>query len=170
MGFEMPVKRPGAYQMRVAARDRSSSKIGSAGQFVLIPDLKNQRLAVSGIVLATGAADQKVANQGARRFVQNSELYYACKLYNATNGNGKLRNLVMNVMLFRDGKVVYTGPETPIVATEQSDLNRLPIGGGCVYPCNLWLILYFVRTSRKNSTARGSPDSPSERIACLRTS
>jgi len=130
MGFEMPVKRPGVYQMRVAARDTSSSKIGSAGQFVLVPDLKNKRLAVSGIVLATGVADQKIANQGARRFVLNSELYYACKLYNATNENGKLRNLVMNVMLFRDGKVVYTGPETPIVATEQSDLSRVSIGGG----------------------------------------
>ena len=130
MGFEMPVKRPGVYQMRVAARDTSSSKIGSAGQFVLVPNLKNKRLAVSGIVLATGVADQKIANQGARRFVLNSELYYACKLYNATNENGKLRNLVMNVMLFRDGKVVYTGPETPIVATEQSDLSRVSIGGG----------------------------------------
>ena len=53
MNFDMPVKRPGAYQMRVVARD---------------------------------------------------------------------------VVLFRDGKIVYTGPEVPIAG--QADLNRMSVGGG----------------------------------------
>ena len=130
IGFEMPVKRPGAYQMRLATRDTTSSKIGSAGQFVVVPDLKDKRLAVSGIVLGTGGAGQTITNPGSRRFFPNSELYYACKLYNATNQSGKLRNLVMNVTLFRDGKVVYTGPEMPVPAPDQTDLNRVSIGGG----------------------------------------
>jgi len=130
IGFEMPVKRPGAYQMRLATRDTTSSKVGSAGRFVVVPDLKNKRLAVSGIVLGTGGAGQTITNPGSRRFFLNSELYYACKLYNTTNASGKLRNLVMNVMLFRDGKIVYTGPEVPVPAPDQTDLNRVPIGGG----------------------------------------
>src|ERR1700741_2541176 len=37
--FDMPVKSPGAYQVRIAARDRNSSRIGSAGQFVAVPNL-----------------------------------------------------------------------------------------------------------------------------------
>jgi VWFA-related protein len=130
MNFDMPVKRPGAYQMRVVARDKSSLKLGSAGQFVVVPDLKNKRMAVSGIVLGTAGADQTIANPGARRFVANTELYYAFKLYNAANASGKLRNLVMSVMLFRDGKIVYTGPEVPVAAHDQTDLNRLAVGGG----------------------------------------
>jgi VWFA-related protein len=130
LAFDMPVKRPGAYQVRLAARDTTSSKLGSTGQFVVVPDLKNKRLAVSGIVLGTGGAGQTIANPGARRFFANSELYYACKLYNATNEKGKLRNLVMNAMLLRDGKIVYSGPEVPIVASEQPDLSRVSIGGG----------------------------------------
>ena len=130
MGFDVPVKRPGAYQMRVAALDKTSSKLGSAGQFVLVPDLKNKRLAVSGIVLGTAGAGQTVSNPGSRRFLSNTELYYAYKLYNATNESGKLRNLVMTVMLFRDGKVVFTGAETPLVPSDQSNLSRLAVGGG----------------------------------------
>ena len=49
---------------------------------------------------------------------------------------------------------------------------RLPLLPGFLNRCNLWNLWmrYFVNTSRKNSTARGSPDSPRERIACLRTS
>ena len=57
-------------------------------------------------------------------------MYYAFKLYNAANESGKLRNLVMSVMLFRDDKIVYSGPEVPIVASEQSDLKRVSVGGG----------------------------------------
>ena len=53
--LDMPVKRPGSYQVRVATRDRNSAKIGSAGQFVEVPDLKKKRLAVSGIILGNMA-------------------------------------------------------------------------------------------------------------------
>jgi len=49
--FDLPVKRPGSFQVRVAARDIASSRIGSAGQFVSVPDLRNQRLADSEIIL-----------------------------------------------------------------------------------------------------------------------
>ena len=153
MGFDMPVKHPGAYQMRVAARDKSSSKLGTAGQFVVVPDLKNKRLAVSGIVLGAGGANQTIANQGARRFLSNTDLYYACKLYNATNKNGKLRNLVMNVMLFRDGKIVYSGPEAPIVA-DQSDLNRLPVGGGIRLGPQLEPGFYYLQVVIRDNDAK----------------
>jgi VWFA-related protein len=125
MSFDMPVKRAGAYQARLAVRDRATSKMGSAGQFVLVPDLKNKRPAVSGIVLGLPNADQSISNAGARRFRQNDDLYYAFNLYNAANESGQLRNLVMNVMLFRDGKNVYSGPEVPIVASNPKDLSRV---------------------------------------------
>ncbi len=52
--FNMPVKKAGAYQFRVAVRDEASARLGAAGQFVEVPDLRNGRLALSGIAL-TGA-------------------------------------------------------------------------------------------------------------------
>ena len=48
----IPLKQPGAYQFRIVARDPATGKLGSAGQFIQIPDLKKKRLAMSGIMLA----------------------------------------------------------------------------------------------------------------------
>ena len=125
LSFDMPVKRPGAYQARLAVRDRPSSKIGTAGQFVVVPNLKNNKPAVSGIILGLPNADKSVSNAGGRRFRQNDDLYFAFNIYNAANESGQLRNLVMNATIFRDGKAVYTGPEIPIVASDPKDLSRV---------------------------------------------
>src|SRR5439155_25114661 len=38
--FDTPVKRYGAFQFRVAVRDQTSSRIGAAGQFVEVPNLR----------------------------------------------------------------------------------------------------------------------------------
>jgi VWFA-related protein len=129
IGFDMPAKRPGAYQVRVALRDKASSKIGTAGQYMAVPDLKKkQQLAVSGIVLGTVNADKTVGRSGIRRFLAGSDLYYAYNLYNAIEENGNPRDLVMDVLLFREGKLVQTVPEVPIVAADQSDRSRVFVG------------------------------------------
>src|ERR1041385_7677085 len=129
LSFDMPVRRAGAYQARLVVRDRPTSHLGSAGAVVVVPDLKNRKPAVSGIILGLPNADQSVSNAGARRFKQNDELYFAYNLYNAANESGQLRNLVMNAMLFRDGKNVYSGPEIPIAASDPKDLNRVFTNG-----------------------------------------
>lgn len=138
ISFDMPVKRHGFYQVRVAVRDKNSSKMGSAGEFVTVPNLKDNKLAVSGIVLANvaqfsapaDAADQAVSNPGARRFQSNSNLYYAFRIYNAAIARGsQLREMVMEAKLFRDGKIVFSGPEVPIPANDQKDLTRVLANG-----------------------------------------
>jgi len=125
--FDMPVKQPGAYQVRIAARDRASSRIGSAGQFVGVPNLANKKFATSGVVLGVGidSVKHELYNAGARRFAVNGDVYFAFMIYNATNETGALRNLVMQTKLFRDGKSVYSGPEEPVKAvTNPGDLSR----------------------------------------------
>ena len=125
--FDMPVQRPGAYQVRVAARDRASSRIGSAGQFVGVPNLANKKFATSGVVLGVGidSVKHELYNAGARRFAPNGDVYFAFMIYNAANETGALRNLVMQTKLFRDGKSVYSGAEEPVkVATNPGDLSR----------------------------------------------
>ncbi|HEV8168641.1 MAG TPA: hypothetical protein VGP59_04810, partial [Pyrinomonadaceae bacterium] len=111
-----------------AVLDRATSKIGSAGQFVVVPDLKNKKPAVSGIVLGLPGPNQTINNAGGRRFRTNDEVYFAFNIYNAANEKGQLRNLVMTAMLFRDDKVVYTGPEVPITA-DSTDLTRVFTNG-----------------------------------------
>jgi VWFA-related protein len=46
-----PVKKPGAYQLRTAVRDAATEKIGSASQFIEVPDLAKGHLTLSGLVL-----------------------------------------------------------------------------------------------------------------------
>jgi VWFA-related protein len=47
----VPLKKAGAYQLRVALRDTDSQRIGSASQFIDVPDIKKNRLAVSSIIV-----------------------------------------------------------------------------------------------------------------------
>jgi VWFA-related protein len=117
--FDIPVKRPGSYQVRLALRDRTSSKIGSAGQFVNVPDLRSNRLALSGIVLrgsSEGITQQSVmTTPPPRRFTVNSDLYFAFLIYNASP------NLTLETRLFRDGKLVKSVPAVPVDVSKNVD-------------------------------------------------
>jgi VWFA-related protein len=47
----LPIRKPGGYQLRIAVRDALTSRIGSANQFVDIPDVKKGRLTLSGVTV-----------------------------------------------------------------------------------------------------------------------
>lgn len=47
----VPIKKAGAYQLRISVRDSATRRIGSASQFIDVPDLKKNRLALSGLVV-----------------------------------------------------------------------------------------------------------------------
>jgi VWFA-related protein len=48
---DFQLKKPGAYQFRAVLRDGESGRTGSVSQFIRLPDLKKNGLAVSGLVL-----------------------------------------------------------------------------------------------------------------------
>jgi len=120
--FDMTAKQPGSYQVRIAVRDRTSGKLGSAGQFVDIPDLNKKRVALSGIVLRrTGQAAQAavMANPPDRRFPANSDLYATLVVYNPTP------NLTVQTRLFREAKPVSANPAIPIELKEGDSDRKL---------------------------------------------
>lgn len=132
--FDMTVKKPGSYQVRIAVRDQTSSKIGSAGKFVAVPNLNDKRTALSGIVLRgageAGAQALLMANPPARRFPGNSDLHFAFLLYNAPiNPATQLPNVTIETKLFRDGKSIGPAVEMPIDIKNQADLARLFVNG-----------------------------------------
>jgi len=49
--FDVPLKEAGAYQVRAVVRDTASGRIGSAAEFVPVPNLKERRLAMSDIAV-----------------------------------------------------------------------------------------------------------------------
>ena len=122
--FDMPARRPGAYQVRIAIREGYSYKIGSAGQFVAIPDLSSKRLALSGVVLqgVDGTTqDATMTSPAVRRYRVNSDLYFAFVIFNGSP------NLLMQTKLFRDGKSVKSSPENAVDVANQPDTNRMVI-------------------------------------------
>jgi VWFA-related protein len=148
------VKKPGAYQLRAALRDHGSERVGSASQFVEIPDLKKNRLTISGIIVTGSEAgsENKGGNAGAkslavqsagehqedranpsnsaavRRFHGGGILEYGFVIYNARADKGLPPSLTTQVRIFRDGQLVFSGNENPYVPAGQ-DLKRLPHGG-----------------------------------------
>lgn len=121
-----PIKKPGAYQLRVAIRDHSSDRLGSANQFVDVPNLKKKRLTLSGVVLENisfetwqkrgqSAADANkepsdpVGDTSLRRFRQGTVMNYGFTIYNAKSAAGRPSSLTSQVKLFLDGKPVFEG-------------------------------------------------------------
>ena len=132
--FDVPAKKPGSYQVRIAVRDLTSAKIGSAGQFVVVPDLDDKGLQLSGIVLRnvsqTSTPTAVMATPSAQRFAANSDLYFGFMAYNAAiNPATRVPDLIMETKLFRDGKVIGEPSQTTIEIKNQADLSRLFING-----------------------------------------
>jgi len=137
--MQVPVKKPGAYQLRMAVRDASTEKVGSASQFIEVPDLSGGRLALSGLVMqsaesATGADDAEGARsepnaQGGpavRRFHAGDVVEYIYNIYNAEldKATGK-PHLQTQMRLFRDREKIYEGPLNEFNPGTQTDMKNL---------------------------------------------
>lgn len=147
--INVPVKKAGAYQLRVAVRDSSSEHVGSANQFIEVPDIGKNRLTLSGLVL-TGSdpAKRKAAEQAAKQAANNQEgavddveplagpamrllrrgmeLDYLFRVYNAQREPKTNQvHLEAQGLLLKDGKPVFTGKPSPLDVSSQPDLRNI---------------------------------------------
>jgi len=130
MHVDLPIKRPGAYQVRIAALDVTSSKVGAAGQFVEVPDLSNSRLALSGIIMNPATDGQNESNPANRQFISGSNVRFGCGVYNAIiDPVTHEPNLILQIQLYRDGKQVLSSPPLPLDMRNQPDPTRLLASG-----------------------------------------
>jgi VWFA-related protein len=138
--LNVPVKQAGAYQLRMAVRDATSEKTGSASQFVEVPDLAKGSLTLSGIILsgislkaATENSKEEPdpqAGPAVRRLKQDMVLEYGCVIYNSQLDKATNKPQVTTQMkLFRDGKPIFAGRVAPLDASQQIDMKRLLAGG-----------------------------------------
>lgn len=146
---DVPVKKPGAYQFRMVVRDTASKRLGSASQFIEVPDLKSNDLALSGIILGEARANAAptlppgataeaalapVASQSdlaVRIFHPGAIITYNYLIYNPRlNAATHQPKLTTQLRLYREGQLILDGPETPLDAAQQKDLTRLTDDGG----------------------------------------
>jgi hypothetical protein len=135
------IKKPGAYQFRAVIRDAETGRMGSAGQFLKVPDLSKNRLQLSGLVLlstekepgpqaAVNEGDDIQPTPGVRRFSRNSIIDYGAIVYNPTLDpkTGKPQ-LTMQLEIYRDGKVIQQLEARSIDPAPMADPKRLDCGG-----------------------------------------
>jgi VWFA-related protein len=124
-----PLK-PGIYQVRVAARDGRSGILGSAMQWIVIPDLSTRQLSLSSLILGLENVPNKNADGGRiqwsvdKKFAQNSHLRFMTFIYNGAQAVSN--DLAAQVQVYRDGKVVISTPFKRVVPDGQTDRERLP--------------------------------------------
>ena len=139
--FTYPVKLPpGLYQVRVAARDDKSGRLGGAHAWFEIPDLEKKKLTMSSVLLGerrqqpqtltnvsnTGAVNP-IAMSASHRFQRDSTLRFLVFAYNAVPSPADQRpDVAIQVQVVRDDQPVITTALRKIATDQNTDLARLP--------------------------------------------
>ncbi len=146
--LNVPTKKSGPLQLRTVVRDNTSERLGSASQFLQVPDLKKDRLALSSLFVsgtrqapanAPSAAveEDPMAGPALRRLRQGMLLNYSYTIYNAQlDGTGQPQ-LQTQMRLFRNDKEAFTGKLQPFNVGQQTDMKRLNAGGRLLVGSNL---------------------------------
>ena len=123
---------PGIYQVRAAARDEKSGRLGSANQWIVIPDLAKRQLSASSVLLEGKVIESKnteapqVQFSVDHRFSVAARLGYWMFIYNAARNAGAPRFTIQSEVL-RNGQDVLTG-RARMVVEAGSDPDRIPFG------------------------------------------
>jgi VWFA-related protein len=128
---------PGLYQVRVAVRERSSGRTGSATQWIEVPDFAPARFALSSLFL--GEREATAAREGeslhspraivvnvARRFPRSSVLRFQTYIYNAPQPGSTAPNVEIEARVLRDNRAVIVLPPTRLPTDTVTDHARLP--------------------------------------------
>jgi VWFA-related protein len=177
--FTFPFKKPGAYQLRIAIRDKQSEKIGSASQFVEIPNLKEEGLTLSGVVLENLTLSQwqkeaqatqnvidleKLEHQTksdpltdtvVRRFKRGTVLRYGFEVYNAKLNTARNPQLTTQINVLRDGKIILLGKPMPVDITEQKNWRKIASSGALVLGSEMSPGDYFLQIIVTDNLAKG---------------
>ncbi len=129
---------PGLYQVRVAARDDKSGRIGSAHAWIQVPDLSNHRLAMSSLLLGehTQATLTNVSSTGeispvglsaSHRFRHESNLRLLIFLYNTMlSPTDQKPDAAVQIQVVRDDQPVITTALRKVNSDGVLDLTSLP--------------------------------------------
>jgi VWFA-related protein len=107
---------PGIYQVRVAARDERSGRVGSAMQWIVIPDLSTRQLTLSTLMIGGQVLNDAKSKEATpqvqlsvdHRFSRSDHLGYWIFIYNAKRDASGATNLTAETQVLRDGKVILT--------------------------------------------------------------
>jgi VWFA-related protein len=128
---------PGLYQVRVALRERSSGRTGSAQQWIEVPDVSAGGLQMSSLFLGErkmDARDEKYATAARavmvdvdHRFARSSVLRFQTYIYNAARAGATASpDVEIQTRLWRDNRVITTIAPAKLPTDTTKDQTRLP--------------------------------------------
>lgn len=131
--LQFPKLPAGLIQVRVAARDSKSGRIGSAVQWIDLPDLSQNKLSVSSVFLSESApvsqgTAPKWIIKPERRFAKTGKFKFQVFVYNADQSAGT-PVVHLQLELRREGQVFAQLPPGPIDTKGVTDLGRIPVVG-----------------------------------------
>lgn len=137
--FNYPAKLPpGLYNVRTAARDEKSGRVGSAHAWIEVPDLTKKQLTISSLLLgergqatlenvSDNSAVSPVALSASHRFKRESTLRFLIFAYNmAAAAADQKPDVAVQVQVLRDDQPVITTAVRKINTEGVADLTRLP--------------------------------------------
>jgi VWFA-related protein len=126
---------PGIYQVRVAARDEKSGRVGSAMDWVVIPDLTKKQLTLSSLLLGGQVLDNGANKDGNaqvqlsvdHRFARSAHLPFWVFVYNARRDASGNPSLTIKSEIKRDGQLIVAAP-TRTARNGSPDPDRIAFG------------------------------------------
>jgi len=146
----LPVKKPGSYYVRIAVQEKESGKLGSAYQFLEIPDLGKKDMALSNIFMLTSADDlnwmfsdatkeidkgvffpmfqgEGVRSPALRTYLPGDNLQTLAMLYNVDAKALARSEIETQTILYKDGVEFMRGEPTPITPDKVDNLGSIPL-------------------------------------------
>ncbi len=152
--MEVPVKEPGAYQLRAAVRDSPTGHVGSVSQFIDVPDLGKGRLTVSGLVL--NAAGRGEEGPAVRRFQAGNRVSYGFEVYNARlDPTTNQTQLEGQIGVFRDGDRVAALRAEPLRPQDRPNPAVPTMSGWLQLDCSLSPGEYLLQATISDKLAKG---------------
>ena len=126
--IDMPLPKPGPYQVRVAVRDEESGRLGSDSQFVDVPEARTSRLSVAGLIMQA-MTDSIGGGPAVRRFASGDTIEYSYLVYGARDDKNKSADLTSEIHLFRGTDELLIGTVAPAVVTKAEGNEAIVVGG-----------------------------------------
>lgn len=135
--FVVPATASGIYQLRVAARNTATGKVGTQFEWVEAPEFKPGKFAVSSLLLSERPAQKMAANAKGgtnteevllnvgRRFARSSRLLLQLYLYNPAHAANAKPEITMEIDVLKREKSVLNAPPHPAATAEATDPNRI---------------------------------------------
>ncbi len=129
--FAVPIVKAGIYQFRVAARDAQTGRIGTAFEFITVPDFKPNRLALSSPVLVTKMSNAKTDSfiNVERKFPRASRIVMQLYVYNAaTKTESPAPDVEMEIKIMRGTQTVLNAAPHKLALSNVTDKTRISYG------------------------------------------